>query len=354
MIRAVIVDDEILALNRLEKLLNESGLATVSGKFSEPETALGFLDGNNADAVFIDIEMPDIDGIELANRIIDKKADIPVVFVTAYNQYAVEAFRLNAIDYLLKPVSPERLCLTLSRIKKDEKISLRDGKISVSCFGGFKVSCGGNAAKFRTEKARELFALLVDRAGACVSRSKILDCLWEDFDGDRALIHFNTTLYNVKSALLACGYAPPIRYENGCYFLTTDRIDCDYFGFCGASENGADIERAAELYVGEYLAGLDCDWASAKRAALEERYIGLLLEIADRRNRAGDHKSAARWLETGLLYVPLHRDLNFAIVRTHLLSHNRATAAKYFEIYRDGLMKKFRMSPDPEFCKLMK
>jgi two-component system, LytTR family, response regulator len=118
MIKAIIVDDEQPALDKLEKLLKDSGLISVEGTFTEPTEALSFLKKTQVDAVFLDIEMPDTDGIELAIRILDIQERISVVFVTAYNQYAVEAFRLNAIDYLMKPVTSERLEETLGRIIK--------------------------------------------------------------------------------------------------------------------------------------------------------------------------------------------------------------------------------------------
>lgn len=361
MIKAIIVDDEQPSLDRLEKLINNSGLAAVEGRFTEPLSALEFLKENRTDTVFLDIEMPDMNGIELATRILDLQGNTDVVFVTAYNQYAVEAFRLNALDYLMKPVSADRLKETFYRIM-ERKRPAPSGELSARCFGRFSVSVGPEEVRFRTEKAEELLAYLIDNRGGFVSRSKIMDSLWEDFEGDRAITHFNTTLHYVKKALLQYGVQLSVQYDRGTYRLDTDGIYCDYLAFCSAAEKhetvtGENIRRfeeAADLYAGEYLLGWEYNWTAAKRVILEEQYIRLLLRIGNCCKKAGDYQTAVQWLEKGLLHEPLHRDLNYRLVEALLLTHNRAIAVKYYELYRNGLMKKLRTEPDDAFRRLLK
>lgn len=361
MIKAIIVDDEQPSLDKLEKLLCDSGLAAVEGKFTGPLHALEFLKENRIDTAFLDIEMPDMNGIELATCIFDLQGHTDVVFITAYNQYAVEAFRLNALDYLMKPVSSDRLRETLFRIM-ERKIPLPSGQLSVRCFGKFDVRVGAEEVRFRTEKAEELLAYLIDQRGGFVSRSKIMDSLWGDFDGDRAITHYNTTLYYVKKALFRYGIQLCVQYDRGAYRLDIDDIRCDYLSFCQAfeqyeivtEENIGRSEEAAKLYTGGYLLGLEYDWAAAKRVILEEQYIRLLLGIADFRKEAEDYQAAVGWLAKGLIHEPLHRELNYRIAEAHLLAHNRAMAAKYYELYRDSLMKKFEIEPDVAFKKLLK
>lgn len=360
MIKAIIVDDEQPSLDKLEKLLNNSELVEVEGKFTEPFAALEFLKENRMDVIFLDIEMPDMNGIELATRILDLQGNTDVVFVTAYNQYAVEAFRLNALDYLMKPVSAARLKETLYRIM-ERKIPAPPGDLSVRCFGRFGVSVGREEVRFRTEKAEELLAYLIDNRGRFVSRSKIMDSLWADFEGDRAITHFNTTLHYVKKALLLYNVQLSVQYDRGTYRLDTDGISCDYLTFCLAAEkhetvteeNLRHFEEVAELYAGEYLLGWEYDWASTKRVILEEQYLRLLLGIAGCCKKAGNYQTAVQCLEKGLLYEPLHRELNYRLVEVLLLTHNWAMAAKYYELYRNSLMKKFKTEPDADFKKLL-
>ncbi len=362
MIKAIVVDDEPLSLDKLEKLLTNSGQAEVAGKFTKPLEALAFLENNKVDAAFLDIEMPDMNGIELSSRILDLQESVSVVFVTAYNQYAVEAFRLNALDYLLKPVSAGRLADTLRRITEQMGLPLHAGGLHVRCFGKFCVSEGKQEIRFRTEKAAELLAFMIDGRGTFISRSRIIDSLWEDFDGDRAVVHFNTTLHYVKKALLPYGIRISVLYDRGSYRLDTGGMDCDYLKFCAFAEKAEaaghksipEYEETVTLYKGEYLSGWDYDWAAVKRLWLLEQFIGLLLEMAEYYKQAQNYPKALKWLKTGMLHEPLHRELNYRLIEVLLLTHERALATKHYDLYRNGLAKKLGQEPDASFKKLLR
>ena len=359
MIRAIVVDDERPSLNKLVKLLNNSGLAEVEGKFTKPLEALEFLKENKADAVFLDIEMPDMDGIELSSRLIDLQLGTAIVFVTAYNQYAVEAFRLNALDYLMKPVSADRLEETLVKVIDMKGISVDPGGIYVRCFGRFGISNGREEVKFRTEKAEELLAFMIDRRGSFTSRSKIIDSLWPDFDGERALTHFNTTLHYIKKALLLYGIHIPFTYDRGGYKFDMSALTCDYQKFSSfvdkakipGQEDILEFEETADLFMGEYLSGWDYEWAAIKRLLLEEQLFSLILQMAEYYKGTGSYQKATKWLKAGLLKEPLHRELNYRLIEVLLLTNERVLAAKYYDIYRNGLKKKLGQEPDEAFRK---
>jgi two-component system, LytTR family, response regulator len=115
MIRAYIVDDERLAIERLVRLLAQSGRVEVVGTSTDPEAALQALTGTVADVLFLDIQMPEMTGFALLERL---DANIPVIFTTAYDEYALHAFSVNSIDYLLKPIDPERLDRALDKLSR--------------------------------------------------------------------------------------------------------------------------------------------------------------------------------------------------------------------------------------------
>ncbi|MES2827072.1 MAG: LytTR family DNA-binding domain-containing protein [Bacteroidota bacterium] len=102
----IIVDDEPLAREELHALINEVSNIEISGKFSNAKSALNFLNLNDVDLVFLDIEMPMINGIEFATKLAGSTL---VIFTTAYPQYALKSYELDAIDYLLKPVDKSKL-----------------------------------------------------------------------------------------------------------------------------------------------------------------------------------------------------------------------------------------------------
>ena len=113
LLRAFLVDDEPLALKRLARLLEASGRVAIVGRATDPAKALAQLTADAVDVVFLDIHMPGLSGLQVAERL---PPNALVVFTTAYEHHAVAAFEVNAVDYLLKPIVPERLHATLDRL----------------------------------------------------------------------------------------------------------------------------------------------------------------------------------------------------------------------------------------------
>ncbi|TEB05375.1 Transcriptional regulatory protein YpdB [Pelotomaculum schinkii] len=111
----VLAEDNPVELNYLKDLLTHEKNINIIGEASNGKEAYKLIKEHNPEVVFLDISMPDITGINLAKNIVDSTI---IVFVTAYNEFAIEAFEVGSVDYLLKPFGPERLGLTLERIKK--------------------------------------------------------------------------------------------------------------------------------------------------------------------------------------------------------------------------------------------
>jgi two-component system, LytTR family, response regulator len=124
MLKAFVLDDERLAVQRLTRLLQSSGRVDVVGSATDPEDALAFLAGHPVDVLFLDIQMPGLNGFQLLERL---EHDVPVVFTTAYDRYALNAFDVNSVDYLLKPIEPERLARALDKIERYRGTGPRTG-----------------------------------------------------------------------------------------------------------------------------------------------------------------------------------------------------------------------------------
>src|SRR5436190_2191159 len=117
-LRAVLVDDERLARDELGYLLGRVGGVEVIGQAGNGDEALSMIDRLHPDVVFLDVQMPGMTGFEVARRMVDKRAASHIIFATAYDQYAIEAFEVNAVDYLLKPVDPLRLEVAVDRARR--------------------------------------------------------------------------------------------------------------------------------------------------------------------------------------------------------------------------------------------
>jgi two-component system, LytTR family, response regulator len=117
MMRALVIDDEFHAREQLSALLEETKQITVVGKPGDAVQALSAIRREKPDVIFLDVQMPAVSGFELLGMLGD--GELPeVVFVTAHEEFALQAFEKNAVDYLLKPVSRERLAATLQRLQR--------------------------------------------------------------------------------------------------------------------------------------------------------------------------------------------------------------------------------------------
>jgi len=117
-LRTVLVDDEQLARDELSYLLGRIDGIEVVGQAGDGVEALATIKRLQPDVVFLDIQMPGLTGFEVARRMIDHQLSSHIIFVTAFDQHAIEAFEVNAVDYLLKPVDPTRLETALQRAQK--------------------------------------------------------------------------------------------------------------------------------------------------------------------------------------------------------------------------------------------
>ncbi len=117
-LRTVVVDDEQLARDELCYLLTELGGIEIVAQAGNGVEALRVIEEYQPDLVMLDVQMPGLTGFEVARRVVQAGIEAQLVFVTAFDQYAIEAFEVNAVDYLLKPVEPERLTMAVERVKK--------------------------------------------------------------------------------------------------------------------------------------------------------------------------------------------------------------------------------------------
>jgi len=117
-LRAVLVDDEQLARDELGYLLDQIGGVEVIGQAGNGVEALTTIDRLQPDVVFLDVQMPGLNGFEVARRLLSNRVASHIIFVTAYDQHAIEAFEVNAVDYLLKPVDQARLEMAVDRARR--------------------------------------------------------------------------------------------------------------------------------------------------------------------------------------------------------------------------------------------
>lgn len=119
MIKCIIVEDEFPAREELKYFINNNSNFEIQNEFENPIDALKYIESNNVDVVFLDINMPELDGMTLGKIINRFNKEIKLIFISAYKDYAVEAFEIKAFDYILKPYSEERINNVLNNLAEE-------------------------------------------------------------------------------------------------------------------------------------------------------------------------------------------------------------------------------------------
>lgn len=178
----MIIDDEQLILNHLKEILSQFDDIQIVYESTSPQHALKHLKEIDPEVVFADIAIPEMNGVELAERIFEMDSSIKLVFVTAYEQYAIEAFRVNAVDYILKPVTTSKISNTLKKLRKigigeKEEVEKREGifRIIGTQNGKFYI-IRPEEGKFIKTVARE--QILVTEKGEYVLKNSL--SYWEE------------------------------------------------------------------------------------------------------------------------------------------------------------------------------
>lgn len=238
----LLVDDEELQLIRLKNAVDSALPNNEYHTFSNPLKALKDTEGIHLDIAFLDIEMPGINGIKLARKLKVRDPQTKIIFVTAYDHYALEAFRVHASGYITKPVNEAKVREEVEQLS-DLPTLPSSKKIQVKCFGNFEIFHDGVPVKFKRSKSKELFAYLIDREGAAINASELNAILWDE---DRPS-YFRNLISDIQQTLKEIGCEDVfVKRHNECYVDIT-KIDCDAYEFKNNNPN------AIRLFRGQYM-----------------------------------------------------------------------------------------------------
>lgn len=241
--KILLVDDEQLQLIRLQKAV-EDALQEEAEIHSFSNSAEAAEQGKSQafDIAFLDIEMPRLNGIQLAKRLKASHPKINIVFVTAYDQYALDAHRLHASGYVTKPVSKQKILDELQNLRNPIEVP-SSSALQIKCFGNFEVFHQGHPLDFSYKKSKELFAYLVDREGAAINVNELNAVLWEEDHPS----YLRNLIADIQSTLKRIGAGDVfVKRHNECY-LDVDKVDCDAYQY---KKGNPDAIRA---YRGEYM-----------------------------------------------------------------------------------------------------
>ena len=258
------VDDERIMLKELTIELGQVfPNADIQG-FQDPMEAEQWAsdltqEGKSLDYAFLDIEMRGMSGIELARRLKKLHPGTVLLFCTAYTEYAFDAVGMYAKGYLMKPISAKNIVRTLDEMVYDWRKSLdvQNQSFWIKTFGNFEVFVDGKPLVFEREKAKEMLAFLVDRAGATVTTEQLAVVLWEDRPYDKTLKNYvSTVLGSLRRTLHKVGKEDILIKTRNHLSLNPEKIKCDAYDY----EKG--VMSAVNSFRGEYM--VNYSWAEFK------------------------------------------------------------------------------------------
>ena len=354
--RAIIIDDEKMALELLGILLSKFNEVELVGSYCNPMQALVGLPSLKVDVVFLDIEMGDIYGIEFAEKLLLLQEDLEIVFVTAYSQYAVDAFELNVIDYLLKPISEERLQKSIGRVqnklakKKQEK---KTGNLYIQSFGSFEVfDSEGKPMKWRTQKNKELLAYLWFHENRRINKNIILDTIFMDHDIEKATTLLHTTVYQLRKSLRNLGLKNPIRYSNEAYELNVN-FKSDYADFLELTQKeeatDADIEQILALYQDDFFGVDGYFWAMGEQKHIQNQFVEFLIQYSEKRLKEENYSSLLKnCLDTIYSKDPFHQRAATLLLSYYDKIGDSAGLINFYKTYEMNCKRVLGMEPSQQ------
>lgn len=361
--RIVLVDDEPLALKYFSKQLLKLDNIEIVGKCMDGKEALQVTDQVKPDVVFLDIQMSEMDGIETAELLMERHPHLQIIFVTAFEEYAVKAFELNAVDYLLKPVKLDRLQVSMERIKKRiSKIHAEDASENsitlIQCFKNLHLHNDVFVnIPWRTNKALELFSYLLHHRKANVLKEQIIDVLWPDIEPKKAFVQLYGTIYQIRKLLTDLSSSIEILNSSSGYLLQLHEtpIDIERWESLLQQLPGQVTDESmnayidcVQMYKGDYLADHGYLWAEAER----ERLRVLWLQVAHKLSEY--YFGRQQWNDALHIYLriiemfPAHEDANWQVLKIYNSLNNKQALEKHYTHFAQLLFDEYELEVPSE------
>ena len=359
----VAVDDEKLALDYLEQLLTRRSDIESVARFQDAESALSYMNDNQVDLIFLDIEMPGMNGLAMADRLSDHNPGIHIVFVTAHRAYTLDAFEIGVMDYLVKPIRYERLSKSIDRYKRldagnpgkrlhqgqEIQIRIQNSVIITDPDGN------DHELVWRTAKAKELFLYLLHAKNRVVSKADIVETIWSGTGGDKAFAQLYTVVYHTRKALASYpDHLHLVSIEEG-YRLEVKKAVIDIDQWEDVLKHAdqlirqghtVKLENALADYQGDYLSYSSLLWPEHERLKQQLFWQETTLLLARYYEDTGQFERALFWLESILRRRPLDERIHLRIMK--LYAAEKRTDLVHMHYERLQVLLKEELGVDPE------
>ncbi|MGG1664314.1 response regulator [Brevibacillus sp. NRS-1366] len=382
MLRAITIDDEEPNHILLKRAIEQNGQLEVIKQYTHPEIALEQIREMKPDVAFVDIEMPDMNGLELAEKILAIDGHIQIIFVTAYSQYAIEAFKVNALDYILKPIDSQEMSRVVHKILNYRSLQRPESaketheithKGKILCLGEFEVYGQHSKQKVQwmTAKVEELLAYLVIYAGKPVDKWKLCDLLWPSLDPEKATTNLHTSIYRLKKTISSKQVPIQIKSSKNGYWVELMECLLDVQEFerryadlekCNqkpSSENEMALLMEAEKYFrGELFENKAYLWSAAHGEAINQMYIRLVYRLVDSFFQTQSFEKGLEQLKKLLRFFPYEEKACILVMDIYEHQKDKPALMRQYQQYSQYLLKELGCKPsqtiEKQYEKLIK
>lgn len=260
--KTILVDDELLSMQQFEEECKEIPEIELVGSFDNANDALLYARKNTVEFAIMDIEMPEMDGLELGAELKKINPAIIIIYVTGHSRYVLDALKLKADYYILKPYDKQDIIDAIYRAKLLSKRF--EKRVKVETFGRFEVYIDNQPLYFGNSKARELFAYCIHRDGANVTMEQAVDILWPDRPYDEKVKRlYRKAIGAIQDTLEKYQAEEVFVNQRGSCHVEREKLECDLYHFLeGQPLTDMQIEKLKDGYMVDY------EWAESRMMQL--------------------------------------------------------------------------------------
>ncbi|AZN39698.1 response regulator [Paenibacillus albus] len=369
--KVILVDDEPMMHLIMGKMLDKLPGIEVAGAFVNTKQAAAFLNENDdIGLAFVDISMPDETGMAFTAKLEQARSPVQIVFVTSHKEFALDAYDLSVTDYLVKPVSQERLARTVNRAlairtahgsldASRETAVCAAPRMNVTTLGDVSIGSESLRVKWISRKCAELFAYLLLHRGKRIPRSRLVADIFGGMHLENAVNYLNTTVYQLRKSLEPLGLRENVRSENDGYALELPQeAFIDYAVFEQQVRNMQSIDagnveeamQAERLYTGDLFGDKAYVWAIHETERYAELYGAFVIRIAGALIAMNDTSSALKLLSKLNERNPLDERVIRLLMEVRCATGDRKGLTALYTSYVRLLSRELGIRPSAELA----
>ena len=258
----LVVDDDRSSLENIKSIVNKLMPDSECSVFDSSLAVLAKAREQEFDVAFLDINMPELNGIDLGNYLVELNPFINIIFLTEHKEFGYEAMQIHASGYIVKPASEQSVKKELNELRYPE-LRKKYKRVFAQTFGNFELFVDGEPIVFKYSRTKEIIAVLINNRGAQTTNGELIACLWEDDgDPDKKLSYLCNLRQDLQNTLKKLKLDGIILKQRGSMAIVKDKIECDLFDW---------LEKKKESkyqYIGDYMN--QYSWPEYFHAELDE------------------------------------------------------------------------------------